>query len=75
MNSYIDWILVISGCIGAVGVWAYTFEIIRGKVTLATKWKDLTGHQLEVSILAVGGALVFLVTLIVGVILKSHGMI
>ena len=71
MNSYIAWVLVISGCTGAVGFWAYSLEMIRGKVTFATRWKDLERHQLEFFILAVGGLFVFLGALVAGAILKS----
>ena len=68
--TYINWILVISGCCALVGFWAYTLEMIRGNVTFSTRWKDLAGWQLETFVLAVGGFLVFLTALIVNAILQ-----
>lgn len=72
MNQYVAWTLIISGCASAVGFWAYTLEMIRGKVSFSTRWKDLSGWQLETFVLAVGGLLIFLGALIVGAILKGQ---
>ena len=72
MNIYINWILVISACAGLVGCWAYTLELIRGKVNRYTTWKELDSYQWFIAAIMLGGAGVFLATLIIGALIKGH---
>jgi hypothetical protein len=66
----LHWILVISGCCAVVGFWAYVLEVLQDRISIRTKWSDLSGYQWEVTLLTIVGAIVFLGTLITGAILK-----
>lgn len=64
MIEYTGWGVILGLCCGAVGFWAYTYELIQGRVSRWTRWKDLKGYQLEVYILAMGGLCLFVISLI-----------
>lgn len=55
----------------AVGGILYLVEYAMGRVTMKTLWKDLDGYQLQLAIFVVGGAAMFIGSLIVGAILKG----
>ena len=66
----INWILVISGIIGAVGFWAYVLEVLQNRVGRYTTWKELNHYQMELAVLTIAGWTTFLGTLIAAAILK-----
>jgi hypothetical protein len=72
---YINWTLVISAICATVGFWAFTLEVIQGRIRRRTSWSELNHYQMEVAVLTILGCTVFLGTLIVGAILKSYQLI
>lgn len=72
MSSYLVWTLIISGSVSVIGFWAYTLEMLQGRITRFTRWQDLNSWQLELVIMTAGGVIVFLLTLIVGAIIRSY---
>lgn len=75
METYklvINWVLVISACVGAVGLWAYILEVIQGRITRYTTWKELNIDQLVLAIMVIAAPIVFVSALIVGAIIKAH---
>lgn len=72
MIDYINWGIIIGLCCGAVGFWTYTYELIQGRVSMSTRWRDLKGYALEVYILSMGGLALFIVSLIARVLLSSR---
>jgi hypothetical protein len=72
---YINWILVISAICATVGFWAFTLETIQGRIQRRTPWSDLNHYQIELAVLTILGATVFVGTLIVRAILKFYQLI
>ena len=70
MNIYICWILVISACAGIVGFWAYTLEVLQGRVKRSTPWSGLDSYQIWFAVLTLVSISIFLASLVVGAILK-----
>lgn len=62
---------MISGCVGVVGFWAYTFEMLQDRITRFTRWRDLNHYQLELTVMMVGGVIIFLSALILGAMFRS----
>lgn len=67
---YLNWVLLISMVCAIVGFWAFTLELIRGRVHRRTTWKQLDSYQREITAFTIVGAATFLTTLIIGAILK-----
>lgn len=71
-NLYVNWALVVSDCISAVGFWAYTLEVIQGRIKRKTRWSELSSYQRELAFMTLLGLMVFLLTLIIHVVLRSN---
>jgi hypothetical protein len=67
----INWILVISTVAVIGGFSAFSIEILRGSIRRRTRWTELNSYQLTVAVLAYGGSIVFMGTLIVGTVFRS----
>lgn len=62
------WILIVSGAVSIVGFWAYSLELLQGRVARDTRWSELNSYQVELVFITLGSVSVFLLTLLISVI-------
>jgi hypothetical protein len=71
MNFIFQFAMFIGGIAAYMGAAAYMFEVSNENVSMSTKWSDLDGYQWVAVSMAIGGALVFIASLILGVATKG----
>jgi len=67
----IEAILVLSVFSTITGIGLHLFEAFAYRIGMFTKWRDLTILQITYTALALGGAIGFILTLIIGAIFRA----
>jgi hypothetical protein len=71
MNFIFQFTMAIGAILAYMGAAAYCFEVAWSRVSMSTTWSDLNRYQWVAVSSAIGGALLFLASLILGAFTKG----